>query len=286
MSGEQVTRPMQVQWRGVLIGDTDRRVLLSEVRGWLDSPDMRTSDSDRPGRHGQFPGSMFAGGRTIEVDFTILDESMLAAMQAAPIPDENPVEESLTVWVGTAQAQTVQARCARWSLPTDAQFAAGYRRGTYQFKATDPRKYGTSLRTASTGLPAPVDSGLAFPLAFPLDFGAGVQGGDMTVYNGGDAAMWPVWIIDGPVTGPIITCLDTGKQLAFDSSFTVLAGQQLVIDTDSRSVLLAGTTSRRDQVTTAQWFPLPGNARTRVGFSAAAYDAGARLSVQWRDSWL
>lgn len=281
-----ITGPGQVQWRNVLIGDPDLRIVLTEVRGWLDSPDMRSADADRPGRHGQFPGPLFAGGRTIEVDFGIEDATLLSTMQAAPAPSENPTEEPLTLWIGTDRPQMVQARCTKWAVPTGIDFSVGLRIGTFQFKATDPRRYSTGLHTATTGLPKPSDSGLAFPLAFPLAFGEGVQGGNIAVANGGGAAVWPVLVIDGPVTGPVITCLDDGKVIAFNPTFKILAGQQLVIDSDTRAVLLAGSTSRRDQVDTAQWFPLPAGKTVRIGFSAASFEPDARLTVQWRDAWL
>lgn len=284
MSGELITGPQQVQWRNVVIGDAGRKVLLSGLKGWLDSPDMRNSDSDRPGRHGQFMGQMLASGRTIEVDFTILDSSMLTAMRAAPIPDENPIEEDLVIWAGYDVPLIVQARCQRWTMPTDAQWAAGYNRGTFQFKCTDPRKYGLTLQTATTTMPIPAGSGLPFPLAFPLKFGPPATGGFVTVLNRGNAAVWPVFVIGADIAAPIISDLGSGRRIVFDGG---TLGQSIVVDTETRQVSRSGVTARPD-VITAQWFALAPGVPQRIGFSSGyeAYSDTGTLTVQWRDAYL
>lgn len=288
MAGESITAPMQVQWRDALIGDLDGRVRLAEVRGWLESPEMRTGDVDRPGRHGMFAGELRASARIIEVDWHIVDGDDVEAlemMRSAGAITENPVEEPLALWVGTDEVQMVQARCHRWSIPTTVEWTTGFRRGSFMFKATDPRRYSVNLSTASTGLPAPAASGLAFPLAFPLDFGPGTSGGEIIVTNDGAAATWPVFIITGPVTGPVITNLDTGQRLQFDGDFTVASGQELVIDTDARTALIGGVT-RRGELATAQWFPINAGSSVRIGFTASSYDVSAQLQIQWRAAWL
>lgn len=233
-------------------------------------------------------GQMLASGRTIEVDFTILDPSMLTAMRAAPIPDENPVEEDLVIWVAYDQPLIVQARCARWVMPTDAQWAAGYKRGTFQFKCTDPRKYALTLRTASTPPPSASGSGLAFPLKFPMDFGPSSSGGVVSVVNNGNAATWPIFLVDGPSNGPIITSLDDGKQLVFSGYYSVQLGQQLLINTDTREVSVAGVT-QRPGLMRPDWFSFPPGVAKRISFSS--YDPGysgptTRLTVLWRDAYL
>jgi hypothetical protein len=286
MAGELITASMQVQWRDALIGDPDGRIRLTEVRGWLESPDMRVGDVDRPGRHGMFAGELRTTGRIIEVDWRIVDDDeALAQMRGIGTPSENPAEEPLALWVGTDEVQMVQARCHRWSIPTTVNWTTRVYEGSLMFKATDPRRYSINLSTASTGLPAPAASGLAFPLAFPLDFGAGTSGGEIMATNQGAAATWPVFTVTGPVTGPVITNLNTGQRLQFAGDFTVAAGQELVIDTDARTALIGGVT-RRNELITAQWFPINADSSARIGFTASSYDASAQLQIQWRSAWM
>lgn len=277
-----------ITWRGVQIGGGSV-YRLSDLEGWKSLPVMRVSNTDRQGRHGQYPGSMFAGGRVITATYNVSGDNLDALVEelrTGLAPDENPVEEELVIsWDGTTRM--VLARCERHQPTVDPLWAAGYTTGVIQWTATDPRQYSAMLHSSSTGLPAPSGSGVAFPLGFPLDFGPGLSGGQVIVANVGSAATWPLLVIAGPVTGPQILDMDGGNQLTFDDSFTVLAGQQLVIDTDLRTVLIGGTVSRRNELTTAQWFPLPkGGQPTRVGFRAASFDPAAMLTVQWRDAWM
>lgn len=278
----------QITWRGTVLG-RGSPYAITKIEGWQGLPDMRVSNSDRPGRHGQYPGSMRASGRVITVTYRISDHSgglpdAVDALEAALAPDENPAEEQLRIsWDGTTRM--VMARCEGHQLTMDPRWPTGSATGTIRWTATDPRRYGMTLHSDSCELPAPVSSGLAFPLAFPLAFGPGTSGGVMVASNAGGAAVWPVLLVDGPSTGPVITDLDTGRRLEFDPSFQLLAGQQLVIDTDSRSVLLGGVT-RRNRLLTAEWFPIPAKSSVKIGFAAAAYDPAAQLIVQWRDTWL
>ena len=278
---------IHIEWRGTVIDNTAGSVGFVDLRGWFESPDTRQSDTDRGGRHGQIAGQLLASGRIVEVDWLILDgqTSTLVAMMAATSPDENPVEETLLVsGFDGFPAQTINARPTRWTPLTVADFVKGKRQGTWQFKATDPRLYNADASSVTTQLATSAGSGLAFPLGWPADFGPLPAGGQLAATNIGSASTWPVFILNGPLTGPVITELATGRQIRFASTFVIAAGQQVVIDTDARTVLLNGV-SRRDQVTAAQWFPIGGGQTVQIGFTAALAETGL-LTVQWRDAWM
>jgi hypothetical protein len=283
-AGDQITRDCQVEWRGVLWGE-GTSVGLADLPGWLDAPDLRVQSTGRPDRHGVYAGRSLAGARVVEVLLTAVsdDLTLVDGIRAATAIAEDPTEEELVVWFGTGAAQLVYARLVRRALPTDLDWVTGVRRCRLQFMAPDPRRYSVTEYSASIGLPPTPSGGLAFPLAFPLDFGATTSVGQLTVTNGGDATTWPTLQIQGPVTGPIVTNVGTGDQLVFDPTWTVAAGETVEVDTDARSVTLAGV-SRRDRLHRAGWFGLaPGD--TNLTFtSVGAYDAAAELTVLWRDA--
>lgn len=286
-AGDLITATQQIEWRSTLWGFPATSVSIANLVGWLDLPAMRGSNAERPGRHGSLPGLKRAGERTIEVELTDLvgDPTVLPGIIAATALAEDPVEEPLVIWAGTDAPQLVTARLERRSVPTDHEWSVGSVRAVLQWVATDPRRYSVAQHTQTVGLPAPVAGGLAWPAVWPLDWGAGVGGGQMVLSNVGSVPTWPVWQITGPITGPIITNTTTGDKLLFDPTWTLPAGQTVILSTDLRSVDLLGT-SQRNRLLTSQWFSfLPGS--TTVAFtSVGSFDPAASLTAIWRDAYL
>lgn len=285
MAGELLTADLQVEWRGVLWGWPATSVGVTDLKGWFDYS-LRGSNADRPGRHGTMPGLKRGNERVVEVELTSLDddEAILESIRAATTLDEDPVEEPLVVWAGTAEPRYVRARLERRAIPTDFDWSVGHHRAVLQWTVTDPRLYSVAEHESSlVGLPAAGPTGLVFPLTFPLAFGAGGSSNSTTVTNAGDTATWPTFVITGPVAGPTITTA-TGRKLQFASSFEVAAGSTMTVDTFARGVTVDGV-SRSGDLIVRDWFPLPPG-DTRLTFAGSgAYDPAAGLRVRWRDSW-
>ena len=71
------------------------------------------------------------------------------------------------------------------------------------------------LTTATFPLPTAA-GGLAFPVVFPVSFGASTTGGLAVVENIGTVETWPVATITGPVVSPAIELADTGDRVTVD----------------------------------------------------------------------
>ncbi len=285
--GSLITAEHQLEWRSTLWGLPDTTVGLTDFSGWLDWQ-LRGSNADRPGRHGSFPGLKRVTERTIEVELTSFsdDPAVLAAIRAATVPDEDPVEEPLAIWSGTTEPQRVMARLERRAIPTDHAWSVGHHRCTLQFVASDPRRYSIAEYTSPlVGLPAPGIGGLSFPLSFPLSFGTPGIPGVVTVVNAGEAVAWPTYVVTGPVTAPVITNTTSGRVLQWASSFTLNAGSVMTVDTAARSVVVDGA-ARRDTLQVADWAPLTVGSNTVVFNGSGTYDPAAGLQVRWRSSWI
>lgn len=285
--GDLITGQYQVQWRDTLIGGAGINLAIVNVTGWLDLPNMRTNPQDRPGRHGQFLGDLKASSRQITIDFEDLDDDPTGFRELTAITTvgEDQGEEPLVIYIDDVP-QLVYARCEKRAIPTDQQWSVGYRRASLFFNATDPRRYGMTESSPNAGLPVLGSGGLVFPLVFPLVFGAGKGASSLAAVNNGNVPVWPVLTLTGPMTGPIVTNTDTGQALIFDPAFSLAAGQQLVIDTDARSVEFATGQDRRSALFTANWFPInPGGNHLSLN-SVGAYDPSALLTVGWRTGGL
>lgn len=284
-AGDLITDDGQLEWRGTLLG-SGSPFRMTKLDGWLDLPEMRADNPDRPGRHGGFQGNQLAGQRTVTLSYLVKGVpaadfgAVVTTLRKITAPAERPLEEPLVVRLD-GESWLANARCVRRTINVEKYYALGYTTGAIQWQATDPRLYSVAEQRDVTALPSPPADGLGFPLAFPLVFGTGKQGGRLRAVNAGGAASWPVWEIRGPVTGPVIANRDTGERLVFDGTFTVQNGQTLTIDTDARTVLLNGV-NQSDKLLTRGWFPIPANGAVQVDFTAASYDPNASLTGRWR----
>lgn len=290
MAGEQITTDGQVEWNGLLMGPGTDYDLIT-ISGWLGAPGSDRVTINRPGRHGGLPGQLRATERVINAEFAFGGELLTASfaqvrdvMAMAFAWNENPVEQELVVRMN-GLATVVNARVINFDMPTvTSTYNQGEGFASVQWVATDPKRYGTSLKTYSTELPPAIETGLSFELAFPLSFGEDVEvGGSMVLVNNGNAHAWPVWEVIGPITGPVITCQETGNVLQFDTDFEIADGQVLRIDTDTGTVTLGGV-NRRTELAEAEWFSIPprssgkevrftasGGTGTLVGYVRDAY---------------
>lgn len=285
MAGELVSHDGDIEWGGLLIG-AGSGYAVSSITGWYGAPGARRVSTDRPGRHGALPGELRATERVIEAEIRIRQGAGFAAARnalgAVLAWNENPVEQPLVVMLD-GEATMVNARVINFELPTPAVYGVGYGPAAIQWAASDPKRYSLALQQETASLPAASTSGLAFPLAFPLAFGDGQAGGTLTLTNAGNASAWPIFEIAGPITGPVITDTASGRQLEFDAGFEILAGQTLRIDTDLGTVAI-GPASRRNELTSAQWFAVgPGESR-QINWTAAA--GSGQLTGFLRDAYM
>jgi hypothetical protein len=276
----------QIIFNGLTIGyGTDYGITL--LTGLHESPGVRTSDQDRARRHGQFAGSDWVTGRSLQASILV----------AAPHPSDSwqDLSEALvvgsepTAWQaqipGVAGGRLVQlmARVRRLSLPVDLLYMAnGYGTCEVEWWVTDPRIYDAELSSASTSMATPDGTGFTFPLTFPLSFGGAVTGGTFTATNEGEfPAPWQA-VIEGPVDDPRIENVTTGQTVGFVGSLA--AGETLEIDSDFRSVLLDGTASRYSWLTSgSQWFELaPGDNQIRLAGSSGS----GSMTFTHRSAWI
>lgn len=153
-------------------------------------------------------------------------------------------------------------------------------RYSIQFISTDPRKMGTTL-TGSSALPAS-SGGITFPLTFPVVFDAVTESGMVTLENVGNMAGRVTLRLDGPLTGPVVTHLTSGRSLVFASSITIAEGSWLDVDMDARTVLENGVANRSAWVTERGWSAFePGS---NIWAFTAASGTGT-LTVNATPSW-
>lgn len=261
-----LTPPTLADWQfsfnGYTFGNT-AAVKVSKVDGLGALANVRNGDVSRLRDHGELIGLDVYGGRDVTIDFEAEDagqsvQSTLSALAAATTVGLT-TEQPLWFQLPNYPLLAVLARVRKRALPWDVGYQIGkVAVGSMQFHATDPRIYSAG-KSATVGLPTP-NSGMTFPATFPLTFGSTTPGG-VTVTNNGNTEMRPQLVITGPVTNPAVSngSISGSPTLTFSnpsqSGYTVAAGDQLVVDLDTHSILyyVGGVSSGTAPASRGSW---------------------------------
>ncbi|MEV3856069.1 phage tail protein [Streptomyces sp. NPDC050095] len=285
---ELITQDGQMQWAGLLLGETTPYVGV-QLAGWDDLPDLESGNVNKPAQHGAWPGPLLAGTRTLTWDFRL----------APSAPGHFPVlldrlrrvtgirqEESPLVVQLAGARRLMWARIVKRALPADRTYTCGEPTGSLVWEATDARRYEVRERVARIGL-AEAEAGLSWPLAWPLEWERS-GAGRLEAANDGDAPASPRVEFRGPLRRPALIDIDTGRTLEYRTALDV--GDVLTVDTAAGTVLLNGSDSRLDDVTARSvpelTFTLePGTTRLLFTAEPGPVDPRASANLVWRSAY-
>lgn len=252
------------------------------LKGWSGAT-VRTQYSDREADHGSWAGPTYLGSRVITVtgtvtapDLATLDAAAEQLYAAASITDT-----VLTV-AETIPKQVTVRRSGEVLFVPETDRVARY---SVLLTAADPRRYSTTLQTASTGLPVST-GGITLPITLPLVITAGSSSGTLTLTNAGTIGTRPIFTVAGPVPGfnLVVSYPDgTVRQLAYTDALN--AGDALVLDTDAHTAVLNGTVSRRRYLS-GPWPEVAGGQTVTVSWNSAGTDPAALLTATMRSAWM
>ncbi|GAA1403266.1 hypothetical protein GCM10009639_47830 [Kitasatospora putterlickiae] len=281
--------PWTARWNGLLLGE-DSTIVLEEVAGLLDVPDVRSSDAELLQRDGLTPGTDYMGARTVTLTMLALDDHELPYLLAAFTPggDEKPFEFAFPGIAG-GKAR-IMARVRKRAVTVDREFHAGRRRVTVELLATDPRLYSADEARATVAVAAPREGRPIFPLTFPFDMGsAPATRAAPDIDNRGSVDTWPTIRLTpnaGEVRDPSFTLVHDRTRKRFSTrGLRVGRGDALVVDMGRRRITLNGA-SRFGQVDpTSYWFSLPPGGST-VQLDVLEGPTGVTADVQWCSAWM
>jgi hypothetical protein len=250
-----------------------------DVVGWDDAPAIRDGLTTKTQQDGSWDGDGFSDDRVVVLtgliqEATAQDAYAVAHALAALSPGDVTELGVVNAAIGALSAQSrvtvgvkptwIGARAFEYTLTLTAPDSLKYGPPTYAW---------SGLSTATPG------AGLTYPRAYPLDYGLapGVTPGAVPVANAGTAPYWPRLRVDGPVTNPVVTLVETGAWVRFAGS--LVAGQWLDLDMANRRVLLQGQVSVRQKVSSSgDWLAVPLGGGSII-WSADTADLAAKLSV-------
>lgn len=145
----------------------------------------------------------------------------------------------------------------------------------------DFRFYSQELHSASMG-ESQIEGGTAIPTPVPIDFDGSGNIGGLEVINGGNEDS-PIWFtIKGPGTGFTVRNDTTQKQ--FRINYTIGDGDEVVVDTKNKRVMLNGSYNIYSALEGYFWDLAVGTNRV---FFVADSDASedTLLELEWRDAY-
>lgn len=257
---------------------------LQEMEGW-DGSEVRAEYQVREYDHGAWAAPVYLSerpitlaGKVVAPDLIALDGAMEQLRAAAAL-----TATVLTVYETVPKQATVR----RSGKPLIRPMSDRVAEFSLLVTAADPRRYSTALQSQTTGLPV-TTGGPSPPLTPPITLSASSVTGTINAANTGTIDCPPVLTIAGPVTAPrILVQQPDGTVQTLSYSQNLLAGEELVIDCNARTVVLDGTASRRRYLSVPLGWPLiPAGGTAVIQFQSTVYDASAMITAEWRSAWL
>lgn len=256
------------------------------ITGLLDGADVRESASDLVEADGGSHGPFFEGRRsgTIQgVFFPVEDMAVVNAKRDKLLRATRALRaDTLLRWTPTGSSIERELRVRRQQRP----LFGGRRPKTFQIALVSAAPHVLSSSEASLVITPGASSGelgIQDPITDPITSALNVVGQQFVV-NQGTVGTWPRFRIDGPITNPEILNETNGRRVRL--IYDLALGDWLDVYPQMGQVLLNGTSDRYSAVDfgLTDWWQLESGSND-VRLLAAAYSAGAQVTVYWRHAW-
>lgn len=243
---------------GVLLNGNDTSLPFVDVTSieGLDSAPFRSQTHEREGTDGGFVDSMYESLRTISMEGYVYTnpssmETYLDSLKANFAP--TTVDQPFYFGTDNEGLRLVFGKSQGFKYTKDTERGSGKVAFQIQIICGDPRIYSDPASSVSIS-----------------------GSGSATLGLGGNRPSPGTFTISGAATNPAITCAGTTLSLTLSMS----TGDNLVIDLDTHTVILNGTTSKRGSLTLSGNWPVfkPGN-------NAISYSGGGTLTAYARSAW-
>jgi hypothetical protein len=268
------------------VGDPSWKV--QELDGWWSPPPVETNIENIPLGDGGFDAPTFRRPKTFSINGVVQASTRAAARTAAwdRLAGLSPTGGPMTLTVmDEAGTRQMQVRLA--SNPQVLPY--GGQRAFFQIPlvAADGRKYGPLIsQQRGIGLPAATD-GLTFPLFSDgtLSFGSFTGTNSVALANTGTAPTFPTFAVSGYFdSAGFVIVSDAGEVITFQR--TVSPGSTVILSPYAGGRATIDGSDQTTYLTSPSWTPIPPKgSRAYTLFAAGQSDAGAGMTVTYREAW-
>lgn len=250
------------------------------IVGWMDGTAVRRDATARPTSHGDFSDKATMSARVISLTGTAIAGSPgelqdLRDRLIGALSDGKYSSISVETKAGTRYATVGLEGTPQWTRLTDT--AASYKIDLY---APDPYIYSAEKKTVAGA--ASVQGGLAFPLAYPINYN--IIGVDTTqvVQNLGNSAAYPKFVVTGDFLSGFSVTDNLGNWVKFDGMVTF--SSPVTIDM-GRGVALQNNVDKTTLVSRRDWFAIPPKSTVQPVFIPTQNGSGW-CDIIYRDTWI
>lgn len=255
----------------------------------LESPEIRLNSYDRSGEHGGRVSNQLYGGRLITLrgqayattpaGYEALRRSFMSYFRIQKTSTGKPLPRSLKFT--TLDDLALQVDCYTVKMPkfqrtevTSGKFILNLYAPDFEIKA--------QALTASN-IAVPIGGGVAYPVIYPVVYGA-ETGGTLIANNNGTCETYPTVVLNGPLNNPIITNTTLGRSI--ELNLTLTASDQIIIDMRAKTIVQNGSTNVISYISSGSryWWLEPG-ANTITFRTSSTSDTGT-AQLQYRDAYL
>lgn len=255
------------------------------VDGLALSP-VRLSTVDRGGEDGAYIGNHLYGGRLISIEGGIYAEEtadFYAArryLQNALSIERNvlgiPIAKTLKFTTRENVSYQVEVFVRSMNMLTRRFDFVPFKIDLYA-----PFPFLQSQEQKTLSLNATTNGGVLYPYVYPVVYGSNTSMGNAV--NAGNARVFPVITLTGPLNDPVVINATTGAYMSIDHTFT--ASDVMVIDMQNKTITLNGTPAISKRSFASDWWYLqPGTNAIQITTSTSS-DTGT-ASIVFRDTYL
>jgi hypothetical protein len=268
------------------VADANSPFVDVETINGLDNVDPRATVREREGMDGGFIDAEFESSRLIILTGTIYSPSdqLETFLDTLKANYEVSTTSKPFYFVSTGGQRLVYCKCISGLRYTWTHLLSiGKVTFQIQLQAEDPAIY-ESASTVSTELGGSV-TGRSYNKSYDFGYGGtSSYSGTLSVYNAGNKDTDATLTITGGVTSPVIVNDSTGYKLDF-IGFTVDSTDELSINLRNRTIVLNGSTNRRNALrSSSRWFMLPPGSTT-LRFLGTITSGTPTLSVTFRSAY-
>jgi hypothetical protein len=272
---------------------------IMSIDGLEDLPVIRNQDDNRGYQDGMWTGRDFLSGRNLVFTMTVRGDTnfnmnyYLDLLQANLVPQQQGTG-LLQFQLPGSDLQRIDARVRRRAIQINTDYSSGLATATYEFFCPDPRYYddqekSTDLTNATAiagrtynRVYTATATNPANPNNTGMSYGGGA-GAPNLITNDGWTTTYPEITIQGPAINPKVTNVTAGAFLQIDA--TIGTNDQLVLNTDYRTVTLNGVNRRALLNNSSTWFAAPPGT-SYYTFTATGTDGNTACVVTWRNAYI
>jgi hypothetical protein len=272
---------------------------IMSIDGLEDLPVIRNQDDNRGYQDGMWTGRDFLSGRNLVFTITVRGDTnfnmnyYLDLLQANLVPQQQGTG-LLQFQLPGSDLQRINARVRRRAIQINTDYSSGLATAVYEFFCPDPRYYDDQEKstdlinaTALAGrtynrVYTATATNPANPDQTGMSFGGGA-GAPNLITNDGWTTTYPEITIQGPAVNPKVTNVTAGAFLLIDA--TIGTNDQLVLNTDYRTVTLNGVNRRALLNNSSTWFAAPPGT-SYYTFTATGTDGNTACVVTWRNAYI